>query len=108
MRVDEHERVAVEQPNARARALGGAPQDRLVPRVGDRYAAREVVGELLAHEHRLIAHIALERVEELPLVEPRKFEPGDGHEQHHEIDREQPSPDSPESAHESAEHQEAL
>jgi hypothetical protein len=50
--------------------------------------------EQRAHEGRLVAHVALERSEQLPLVDARELDACDGHEQHDHVEREKPRADT--------------
>jgi hypothetical protein len=51
-----------------------------------------------AHQHGLVAHVALERAQQLALVQARELEPGHGHQEHHQVHDQQAQPDAPERA----------
>ncbi len=67
-------------------------------RIADGDAAVQIGLDQRAHEGGLVLHVALERLEELPLVEPRELEAGDRDEQDEEVDHEQAHADAPDEA----------
>ena len=59
----------------------------------ERNTVAEIGLEEATDQHRLVAHVALERAEQLPLVEIRELEPGYRDEHDDQIDHQQPNAD---------------
>lgn len=84
MRVETHAKRAVEHSNPRARIERRSAQTRLESR-----RERVAVFEETAHEHRLIAHVTLQRTQELAFEQARKFETSHRHQDDDGIDEQQ-------------------
>ena len=86
MRVHHHAACPVEQADSRARFLGGIAQRFFVLRRIQRNAVANVGLDETADQDRLVAHVALQRAEELSLVEVGELEPRDRDQHDDEID----------------------
>jgi hypothetical protein len=75
-----------------------------VARIRERDARAEIRLAEGADDHRLIAHVALQREQELALVDARELQARDGHEEHEEVDHEEADADAPEDAQEALAH----
>ena len=104
VRVDEQRALLVEEAHAGAGALRRLGEDRRVARIREPDPRAEVGLAEGADDHRLVAHVALEREEELALVDARELQPRDGHEEHEEVDHEEADADAPEDAKEALAH----
>ena len=93
MRIHDHASGAIEQPDAGACLFRRVAERFFVLRSVERNAVAEIGLEEATDQDRLVSHVALERAEQLPLVEIRELEPSDRDEHDDQIDHQQPNAD---------------
>ena len=87
MRVGDDAQLGRDQANPRARAQGGALEQRLARRAGQPFTGVEVRLEHDPHQRGLVEHVALEPVQQLPLVDARELHAYQRHEHDEQVDR---------------------
>ena len=94
MRIGDDARARVDEADPRARLKRGTREHLLLARRAELDAGGKLGFDERLDDGRLVRHVALERIEQLPLVETREFAPRRGNEHDEEVHGEEPVADA--------------